>query len=66
LFKEIKTTTFIHQSCIKLIKCDCKDINKVTNYFMWIMLKGSCDREDWSNGAENSALHLKTTHSAQE
>jgi len=29
---------------------------------MWIMLKGSCDREDWSNGAENSALHLKNKY----
>ncbi len=39
---------FIQQECIKLIKSDSKDISE-----------GSCDTEDRSNYAENSALHHK-------
>ncbi len=56
-FKEINT--FIPQGSIKLNKSDSKNSYHVTkaNQHIRMISERSCDTEDWSNDAENSALH---------
>ncbi len=48
--------TFIQQECITLIKCD-RNGMWAANLRIRMISEGSCDTEDWSNDAENSAFH---------
>ncbi len=42
---------------IKLIMITIRNVSWAANQYIRMISDGSCDTEDWSNDAENSALH---------
>ncbi len=47
------------QNNIEQHNCLTLTIRKVSNHHIRVISGASCDIDDWSNNAENSALHLR-------